>query len=407
MNRRDFLRAASLTALAAGYSLDPAEAAAALIDDPPAPTPAPAAPYPPPFDSHPVLQSPAPDGMTVFICVNTISTAWVEFGETPSLGQVTHSALHGLRSLSGRVHRIRLTNLKPGTRYHYRVVICPISFRSAYRIRRGEPVASSTFSFTTLDAGRGPKATFSVINDTHENPETLAAATSFLNAAPADLTFWNGDIFNDVRSDPQIVEQIMRPPPNLPYAATSPLCFVSGNHDVRGIHARSLDAFIDVPGGKRHYLLRQGPVAFIVLDTGEDKDDNHPGYAGLGEFSAYRESQRLWLDGTLKDPLFRSAPFKVAILHIPLHGKASNADCRNKWHAPLAAAGIDLAINGHVHEFAYHPPDRDRPYAQLVGGGPAPPTATVIRAAADRRQLLVTVLDLSGKEIGSFPFRRT
>ena len=220
-----------------------------------------------------------------------------------------------------------------------------------------------------------------------------------------DLLFWNGDIFNDVRSDAQIIDNTFRPA-DTDYAANTPLCFVSGNHDVRGIHARFLDLFLTTPDNRRHYILRQGPIAIVVLDTGEDKPDSHEVYAGLGGFARYRDAQRLWLERSLQSESFRSASFRLAILHIPLFGKAASDDSRNKWLDLLAAARIDAAISGHVHEYLYTAGGGDRPFAQLVGGGPKPEAATIIRADADDRHMALVVRDLSGKELGNFEFKR-
>jgi len=370
------------------------------------PATAKARPWPAPFDSAPVLQSPAPDAMTVTVAVNAISTAWVEYGTTESLGSRADDSRHGLLPLSGRVHRIRLTGLAPRTRYFYRVMVCPIDFRSAYKISRSKPVAGGVRSFTTLDNGLGGAASFAVINDTHETPETLTGVTSLLSRRPSDLTFWNGDIFNDVRSDDQIVGQIMRPADS-EYAAQTPLCFVSGNHDVRGIHARSLDRFVEVPDNRRYYMLRQGPVAFVVLDTGEDKPDDHGVYAGLNDFARYRQEQQRWLEEAIKADAWRSAAFRVAILHIPLWGKAASEDSRRKWAGALAEGNLDVVINGHVHEYKHTPPGISNPYAQLVGGGPKPESATVIRGEADEKRMALLVYDLVNKEIGNFEFKRT
>ena len=41
-------------------------------------------------------------------------------------------------------------------------------------------------------------ATFAVLNDTHEKEPTLAALTAALAKQPADLTVYNGDVFDDV-----------------------------------------------------------------------------------------------------------------------------------------------------------------------------------------------------------------
>ena len=340
--------------------------------------------------------------MTVAVAVKTNSTAWIEYGTTEALGLRADASEHGLLPLSERVHRVRVTGLEPSTRHFYRVLVAVINFQNAYKISRGATVASAIHSFRTLDDGRGTTASVSTFNDTHEKIPVLDRVTSLLAQTPTDFSFWNGDVFDDVRDDDQIVANVMRPA-NAAYATTVPVCFVSGSHDVRGINARALDRFIGTPEARRYYLVRQGPIAFVVLGTGEDKADEHPVYAGLGAFARYRLEQRAWLETALKTESFRSAPFKVGILHIPLFGVAASDHSRECWHDLLENAKVDLVVNGHVHAWNVSPPEAGRRYTQIVGGGPTvepgPNIGTVIQLQATQRNLTAIVRDLDGKEL--------
>lgn len=397
--------------MAAGLALDPVRAAelargnAASFDDATSI-----------FGGPPVLQSPAPDGMTVFQGVRGISTAWVEYGTSSNLGQRADSMRHGLLPLNGLVQRVRLERLKPGTIYHYRVGVAPIDFRGAYKITRHPAQFSPVYSFRTpreSDARSG----FMVMNDTHENMDTLRGLSRQLAAARerhaaaglpmSSPIFWNGDLFNDVRNDQQIAANILTPPiasdspgAALGYASTSPMCFVSGNHDVRGIHARSLDLFLDTPQGVRHSILRCGPISFIVLDTGEDKADDHRAYAGLGAFQAYRAAQADWLSRALRDPRVTGARHRVVVQHIPMWGDGSCDDARSQWSELLGRAKVTAVIAGHTHQYAFTPAGSDQACAQLVGGGPAPDSATLIDGVSDGRRLTLSVRTLTGEEIG-------
>lgn len=423
MERRDFLSLSS-AALAAGFLLDPRDAIALSGTETQPKSPAKKTAPPPPADPQPiiagppVLQNPSPDGVTVFLGVRGISTAWIEYGKTEKLGLRADTMRHGLLPLNGLVHRVRLDALDPAARYFYRVGVCPIDFKGPYKITRGPAEYSPTFSFRTHDES-ADTAAFYLINDTHENTTTLRGVSDQIQnararrrAGSASLdapVFWNGDIFNDVRSDQQIAANILTPPraPDTAagYASTAPLHFVSGNHDVRGIHARSLDQFIDTPNALRYAIVRHGPVAFIVLDTGEDKPDDHPVYAGLGAFDAYRDRQRVWLEGALKDQRVTSARHRVVVQHIPMWGDGSSEDARRKWAGLLHRANITAMICGHTHKFAYTPADHDHPYPQIVGGGPAPESATFIDAFADGANLSVIVRDLAGAELASYHLR--
>jgi predicted phosphodiesterase len=239
-----------------------------------------------------------------------------------------------------------------------------------------------------------------IINDTHEQPETLKQLFTQLADAPGDLLFWNGDMFNDIATEQQLAEQLLYPA-GMAYAASRPVCFARGNHDVRGAEARALGRILDSPAGHYYYTLRQGPVAFIVLDTGEDKPDDAPVYAGLGTFDAYRTRQAAWLATALAQPEVRDAAFRVVVVHIPLYGEQpvrfhGGADARDKWHAHLVKGRVDLMVTGHTHRHAWLPPDATRPFGQLRGGGPQPAGATLIRLDADAQRLVARLSRLDG-----------
>jgi predicted phosphodiesterase len=357
------------------------------------------------FTTAPALQNPGPSAMTVAIGVNGPSTAWVEYGDSEQLGRVATGAQHGLNPFDSLAHRIRLEGLRPGQRCFYRVHACPIDFRTAYDIRRGEAVATGIHCFRTFDPA-AREARFVVWNDTHENNATLAQLMAKTAPLPSDFLVWNGDVNNDNFREDRMVEHYLGAG-GQPFTRETPLVFVRGNHDTRGPAARSLPRFLDLPGGRFYYSFRHGPLAGVVLDSGEDKPDSHKVYAGLGDFAAYFREQAAWLEAELKQPHIRKARFRVAFCHIPFwwedKGFASEAaDPRSAWHRLLAKARFAAVVSGHTHRHGLFLPNKHRPYAQMVGGGPKPDAATLIRGEVTARQLTLTMSDLSGRELAAW-----
>lgn len=360
--------------------------------------------------SAPVVQGLSPTAVSIAWAVNDTSTGWVEYGSTEALGAMAALDGDGLRPLDGAVQRVRLEGLTPGTRYFYRTVSVPVAFLGPYDIRRGRPFQSRTYSFVTPDGGSGSRVSFVVINDTHERRDTLAPLFAALDSAPGDLLFWNGDVFDDIGSEAQLVEQLLYPA-GAAYAASRPVYFARGNHDVRGTEARALGRVLDTPDGHFYYAFRQGPVAFVVLDTGEDKADDSPEYGGLGSFDPYRTRQATWLAEAFRDPSVREAPFRVVVAHIPLYSDAARqphggADARAKWHDALVRGRVDLLVTGHTHRHAWMPADGQRPFGQLTGGGPRPEQATIIRVDADRGAMRARLHRLDGTLISEHVVER-
>lgn len=366
-------------------------------------------PSPVAFTTAPSLQYPSATGVTLAIGVNRPSTAWIEYGETEQLGRVATGSQHGLHPFDAIAHRVRLEELRPGQRYFYRVCASPIDFVTAYDIRRGDPVATGVFQFRTLDP-EAAQARFVVWNDTHENAATLARLTELTPPLAPDFLVWNGDIPNDNYREDRMVESYVGAN-GQPFTREVPLVYVRGNHDTRGPAARSLPRLLEPPGGRFYYSFRQGPLAGVVLDAGEDKPDTEKVYAGLGDFVAYRREQTAWLEAELKKPHLRQARFRVAFCHIPFWWKDQNVfgdptDPRSAWHRLLARAKFSAVISGHTHQHGLFPPDRDRPYAQMVGGSHKPEAATLIHGVVTAKELTLRMTALDGRELAAWNVKR-
>lgn len=384
MNRREFLQWSGVLA-AGGLSLGRVSAEELAVQDGPA------------IAGSPMLQNPTSDGVTVLMPVQRASTAWVEYGSTPNLGQTAMPLEHGLHPLNARIHKVRVSGLQAGQKLFYRVHVAAIDFKGPYQIKRLAQESTDTFQAKTLNP-HIDSAHVAFINDTHEKPDVLSALGDRLAVQRPDFVFWNGDVFDDVRSDDQIIRQFVNPA-KAAFAASSPIAFVGGNHDVRGVHARELDRFVDTPGGLRYYLLRQGPIGFVVMDTGEDKPDDHPVYAGLGGFAAYRTEQQAWLANAVRHPSFRSAPYKVFVCHIPFFSEWNCEDGAAKWMGTLKNAGIQLAVHGHVHTSSLVQKGGEVPWIQMIGGGPSMASATITTLRADRSELKAVMTDLEGRPL--------
>ncbi|MDR0336870.1 MAG: metallophosphoesterase [Planctomycetaceae bacterium] len=380
-------------------------------------------------DSPPVLQCPSETGMTVVWAVGIPATGWVEFGtEKGKLDQIASGEKNGLLPYHDRFLQIRLSGLKPNTRYFYRTATASFKYINAYKFERGEPEYSNVYSFVTLGTDK-ENSSFSVINDTHENQKTLKLLTERLKLLDSDYTVWNGDLVNSVENADQVVKAILRPA-HSPFAAEHPLLFVPGNHDYRGNWSRNLE--LALPHWSlndlrdqvttRNFAIRNGSLALIGLDTGEDKPDHHPAWAGLAKFEPYRIAQRDWLERALNKPEIASAPFIVAFCHIPIFSsnpKANGGDslqgfasfqrqAGNLWGPLLTKYGVQLVVCAHQHRFHFEPATPERTWAQVIGGGHAENAqVTVIHGRTKSGKLEVVVDELhSGNELGRWTFEK-
>ncbi|QDT09632.1 metallophosphoesterase family protein [Planctomycetes bacterium K23_9] len=381
------------------------------------------APNRPLIASPPVVQNPRAKSFGVSVAVAGLATAWVEYGFSQGDLRFTASASHhGLIQADNKVLHVRVNHadILPTDRpIYYRVVVQPLKYISAYQLKRGEIQATPTYALRLPDPAAKQLRVVS-INDTHENLPTITRLHAEIEKLDPDLLIWNGDTCNDFNA-PKATEQILLNPANdlaLSWASTRPLLFSNGNHDVRGERAReAARSFVGCPESQElpyNQALRFGPLVVVTLDTGEDKPDQHPVFAGTAAYQPYREQQASWLKLVAAQPHLRSAPFKIATSHIPLRGLEGHNDGTTLdghayysgfgaklWLPTLNEAGFQAVLSGHMHRDRLDAATDDMPVCQFVGGGPKPEQATLTvvdtTQNVSRATLDIRIVDLNGK----------
>ena len=352
----------------------------------------------------PCLQAPGETTMGVAWTVPGLSKGAVEIADNPEMRnpRLFRPGGLGLVPIDDCALSVRITGLRPSTRYWYRTVTTPfLAYENAYSARLGADVKSGVFSFMTL--GEKAPAHFCMMSDTHARWKSFQMIVNKVKELNPVALVWNGDATNTTQDKATAAEIFLDPPvADRDYAADIPTFFESGNHDFRGswISKKEEVMFARHPAERRgdqwdlkwNFAVRCGDLALIGMDTGEDKPDGHPKGFGLANFSPYRKAQAAWLEKALSRPDIASAKFKVVFCHIPLFdprpdanpGDLTPADvdpqykkdyaawqrtCQRLWGASLVRAGVDIVISGHQHCYRYDPPAADRPWAQLVAGG--------------------------------------
>ncbi|MGV3642565.1 MAG: metallophosphoesterase [Adhaeribacter sp.] len=352
----------------------------------------------------PYLQAPDTDRVTIRWITRLPCYSWVEFGDSAAkLDRKAQTVSNGMVEANNTVHAITLKNLTPGRQYHYRICSKVIESFEPYKLVYGDTFTSDIYSFKTIDPG-ARTASFVVFNDIHDRPASFAHLMQYQGEGEKDFVFLNGDMFDLQTDENQLVDHLLQPLSEL-FARRTPFVFSRGNHETRGKFSRQLAQYFDGGEEKYYYSFQRGPVYCIVLDSGEDKADNAPAYAGIVDFDAYRQQQAAWLEKEVQKKAFRKAKYKVVFSHIPLfhsgdwHG---TMHCRQVWNPILNKAKIDMLISGHTHKYGIHPPEKGQhDYPIVIGGGPQAGRRTLIRVAADQESLRLEMLDDSGKVVGT------
>lgn len=355
----------------------------------------------------PAVFAPRPDGVTVVWPVAGPSLGWLEYGEAGDTSNPRLQRGDGFGTIphGERVLRVRLNGLKPGGRYWFRTQTQPLEKPEGSAIGR-EVIAGEAYEFR-LPNPTASVTRFDVWNDTHDHPETLAKLAGMTQPEGVDFLLWNGDISNNIHTESMIPGLYLNPRGGVDLAKGPAIYFNRGNHDVRGAAANRLPGYVDYPDGRPYYSFRSGPLGAVVLDTGEDKPDDHPSFLGLVDFAALIQEQAEWLAEEIEKPHLKDAPYKVVFCHIPLRwrdetppdyarGGFDHVSLRGRaaWHGAIARWGAQIIISGHTHQQFHLPATSEFPYEQITGGGPKlGGNARLIRAQADERGLVIRMLD--------------
>lgn len=309
----------------------------------------------------PWIQNVTEDSFTVLWTTEVSTLSWIEVfpdDGTPYNAcerQQYWQTVSG-RRMSGTFHSIKVTGLKPGTSYRYRVCGKEVLDDSnAYDIRYGRTGAlKQIFSVRTLDAS-APLCRFAMVNDMHYDDAKYTALMNGIDASNNDFVVLNGDIVSYAgKIDTLIVHTFG---PIAAQAASMPVFFARGNHEGRGAEWYKAPSVFPTPTGEFYYTFRQGPVAFVVLDAGEDKPDSDVEYFGQAQYDDYRQAELEWLKTAVKEESFASAPVKVCLVHIPTFCD-KKAWYSQRWIAEhftpvLNEAGVDLMLSGHHHRYIF------------------------------------------------------
>lgn len=338
---------------------------------------------------------------------NKNSTGWVEYGTSEEAMTRVQTSENGLVDGNTTVHKVILP-LAPGDEGIYRVG--STKTRNIYQnnVEYGNTVTSdySAYAYDPLKE----ETSFYILSDVHEKD---AIYESFLSEGDYDFFVLNGDILSSIDDEKIIVDEMLKPITNYT-EGEKPFYFVRGNHETRGAEARSLPDYLALPDGRYYYTFSYGPVFAIVLDTGEDKLDDHEEYGGLADFESYREIETAWLASVAESDAYKEAPYRIAFSHVPLNAYGDLEEAsplrmyEEQWVQLLNDMELDVLFSGHTHENEIVMPDPDaHNFPIIIGGGHSGDGEKYvgIKVVADQELMSIDFIDEEGAVLESYWIR--
>lgn len=240
----------------------------------------------------------------------------------------------------------------------YKVSSQYVGFKFGYDAGKGQTVESKEYSFKGIPKEDGIRLL--VATDIHEMESEMKKALKYFESETPDMVLMLGDITSTSELKSQFADNF------LSYAHTLskgeiPVAYTRGNHETRGEFSATMKQYLPTETDGYYYTFEFGSLGAIVLDSGEDKEDNHPEYSELVNFEEYRNKEYQWLT-SLEKSEFENNRYTIAFSHNPNIGNYFGKD----WITPLASLDADLLVGGHHHKSEFR---EDVAVPTLYAGG--------------------------------------
>lgn len=272
------------------------------------------------------------DKYAVVFATNDTGTGFLEYsynGETYKLYDENAGRLKG----DSKIHTVKVpkAHLAGNT---YRVGSTRVLEERSYGGRSGKTVVSEPYTFTVPT---GETQTYLSVSDWHTRLQKAYDAVRY--AGEYDGVILLGDAVPGLMFEDEIAENIVEFGGTVS-GGTKPVIYVRGNHETRGGYASKLADYLGLDGF--YYETAYGDYNFLVLDSGEDKQDTHPEYGGMVNYAAYRKNMVNWLCA-----LPKSDNKTLTLVHDS--DIAIEEDLRSRAQTELLRLGATQILSGHYH----------------------------------------------------------
>lgn len=359
----------------------------------------------------PYLQNVTETEFTVIWTTNMDAVGWIEIApdDGTHFYNTERPAYYDLRGAGrkpiGRLHKVTVKGLEPGTCYRYRamnkgVVSQEHRSRIIYTEGYGQDILKhNPPKVKTLETDYD-HIRFAMVNDMHENDSTLRKLFKD-SKGKYDFVCFNGDMTSEVKCEEDIMKYYMKSSGEL-FASETPLYIVRGNHEYRGNAAVKYLEYMHTPTGKTYYTFKYGDFFFLALDSGEDKPDSDIRNLDIMITEQYVKEEAEWLKKVTESNEFKNSAVKIAFCHIPPGEKGwyGNATVSRYLVPVLNKAGLDLMLCAHIHKTRYDKPGTSNAEFPVLCND----NLTRLEASVNRNKIDIKIFGADGSILNSFSF---
>ena len=296
------------------------------------------------------------------------AVGWVNIG-----GKEYYDLYAGSMKSADKVHKITVPQEVLDEAEAYSVNYRQMIYRGPFGGYLGE-LRSQHYKFRPVDSSDG--LYHIAISDVHEAVEAAAAAAAATDARPLAMDTENvdfivllGDLVSMVETEKDV--QLAN---ELAFKITGgeiPVIYARGNHEIKGEYAEQLYKYVGSKDQQYAYTVTLGDddVFAVVLDLGEDHEDDWWEYYETAKFDLYRQEQTEMLEDILEEGEYENYRYRLMACHIPVvyvdkHGYFESF--RNDWTALLNQMELDIGLSGHKHVLWPLIPGQVEPNTTLV-----------------------------------------
>ena len=287
------------------------------------------------------------------------AVTWVNIG-----GKEYYDLYAGSMKSADKVHKIIVPQEVLDEAGSYAVNYRQMIYRGPFGGRLGE-LRTQHYAFRPVDSSDG--LNYFALSDVHEAVDAAIIAATSRN--DTDFIVLLGDLVSMVETEKDV--QLAN---ELAFGITKgeiPVIYARGNHEIKGEYAEELYKYVGSKDQQYAYTVTLGDddVFAVVLDLGEDHEDDWWEYYETAKFDLYRQEQAEMLKEVLSEGEYENYRYRLMACHIPVvyvdkHGYFETF--RNDWTALLNEMDLDIGLSGHKHVMWPLIPGQVEPNTTLV-----------------------------------------
>ena len=238
----------------------------------------------------------------------------------------------------------------------YEIGSTAVTEEFAYGSRLGKTVTAGPF---TLCVNESKTQSYLCLSDWHSYLDNAKKAASYLGEYDALIML--GDPVTSMDFEEEAVRFVAQFGGDLTHGE-KPVIYVRGNHETRGGFADDFPEYMGLE--QLYYKVSCGDYSFLVLDSGEDKEDSHAEYGGMDDYAVSRKQELEWLQAQQK-----SDKKLIVLTHAWQFSEPEPEVSRAAWEI-FEKLGASFVISGHMHVCEFLQDDESEQAAEYVSAYP-------------------------------------